>query len=257
MFLPLAYGMHAIVEVPASMSVLSGRIGLRVETLGTWRDRPVRSQATMQDTVAFQEALPGRVGPSAAAVRLCMAADVASYSQRPNYLAEQTQTWLVRALADARRVAGLDESAVAVQAQGDGQFTVLPVGIDESMVIPLLIGGLSNALRRTNDTLGPTERVRLRVALHRGLMKPADSGWVGTAAIAVHRILDSPPLRAALRDNPDVDYVLGVPDVLYRDVIRHSSLPPLPDTFTEVTVELPEKQFVEHIWLHVPAGEDA
>ncbi|MGC5290595.1 hypothetical protein [Micromonospora sp. DT231] len=254
MFLPLTYGMHALVEVPASVTVLSGRIGLRVETLGTWRDRSIRRQATLRDAVVFQEALPGHAEASSAAVRLCMAADVASYSQRPNHLAERTQSWLVRALADARRAAGLDESAVAVQAQGDGQFAVLPVGIDESTVIPRLVGGLADALRRTNVGLGPAERVRLRVALHRGLMKPADSGWVGAAAIAVHRILDSPPLRAALRDNPGVDYVLGLPDVLYRDVIRHSALPPLPDAFTEVTVDLPEKQFVEHSWLHVPTG---
>jgi hypothetical protein len=28
----------------------------------------------------------------------------------------------------------------------------------------------------------------------------------------------------------------------------------LPDEFTEITVDLPEKQFVEHSWLHVPTG---
>ncbi|WP_422733409.1 hypothetical protein ACN26Y_21600 [Micromonospora sp. WMMD558] len=257
MFLPLTYGMHALVEVPASVPELSGRIGLRVDTVGTWRDRSVRRQATLQDAVVFREPLPGHVEPTAAAVRLCMAADVASYSGRPNHLAERTQSWLVRALADARRAARLDESAVAVQAQGDGQFAVLPVGIDESAVIPCLMGGLAEALLRTNQGLSPAERVRLRVALHRGLMKPADSGWVGASAIAVHRILDSPPLRAALRDNPGVDFVVGVPDVLYRDVIRHSVVPPLPDQFTEITIELPEKQFVEHCWLHVPTGEDS
>ncbi|MFI2712205.1 hypothetical protein ACH495_18980 [Micromonospora sp. NPDC018662] len=253
--LPLTYGMHAMLELPASATTLSGRVGLRVETSATGRGRTVRHQAAVQDTVRFDEPLPGVVEPSVAAVRLCMAADVASYSRRPNHLAERTQSWLVRALADARRAAGLDETAVAVQPQGDGQFAVLPVGIDESEVIPRLVGGLAEALRRTNEDLTADERMRLRVALHRGLMKPADSGWVGTAAIAVHRILDSPPLRAALRDNPGVDYVLGVPDVLYRDVLRHSALPPLPDQFREVAVELPEKQFVEHAWIHVPPGQ--
>ncbi|MEU8261539.1 hypothetical protein AB0C02_13080 [Micromonospora sp. NPDC048999] len=257
LFLPLTYGMHALIEVPASVSVLRGRLDVRAESLGTWRDRTVRRHATLQDAVPFREVLPGKVEPSSAAVRLCMAADVSSYSRRPNHLAERTQSWLVRALVDARRAARLDESAVAVQAQGDGQFAVLPVGIDESTVIPLLIGGLTDALRRTNHGLDPAERIRLRVALHRGLMKPADSGWVGAAAIAVHRILDSPPLRAALRDNPAVDYVLAVPDVLYRDVIQHSEVPPLPDRFTEITIDLPEKQFLEHGWLHVPAGEGA
>ncbi|RUL95216.1 MULTISPECIES: hypothetical protein [Micromonospora] len=254
MFLPLTYGMHAMIEVPPSTRLLSGRIGLRVETLGTWRHRPVHRSATLADSVAFREALPENPVPSGAAVRLCLAADVTGYSRRPNHLAERTQSWLVRSLAEARAGAGLDEATVVVQAQGDGQFAVLPVGIDESRVIPDLICGLAEALRRTNDGLSAEERVRLRVALHRGLMKPADSGWVGTAAIAVHRILDSPPLRAAIRDTPTADYVLGVPDLLYQDVIRHSVVPPLPHQFTEITIDLPDKGFVEHGWLHVPVG---
>lgn len=206
------------------------------------------------DSIAFGEALPENPVPSGAAVRLCLAADVTGYSRRPNHLAERTQSWLVRALAQARANAGLDEATVVLQAQGDGQFAVLPVGIDESRVIPDLVEGLAEALRRTNHGLSAEERVRLRVALHRGLMKPADSGWVGTAAIAVHRILDSPPLRAAIRDTPTADYVLGVPDLLYQDVIRHSAVPPLPHQFTEITIDLPDKGFVEHGWLHVPVG---
>ncbi|MGC5031040.1 hypothetical protein [Micromonospora sp. DT229] len=254
MFLPLTYGMHALIEVPPSTRFLSGRIGLRVETLGTWRQRPVRRSATLVDSITFGEALPENTVPSGAAVRLCLAADVTGYSRRPNHLAERTQSWLVRALAEARANAGLDEATVVVQAQGDGQFAVLPVGIDESRVIPDLIEGLAEALRRTNHGLSAEERVRLRVALHRGLMKPADSGWVGTAAIAVHRILDSLPLRAAIRDTPAADYVLGVPDLLYQDVIRHSAVPPLPHQFTEITIDLPDKGFVEHGWLHVPVG---
>ncbi|MEU6020356.1 hypothetical protein [Micromonospora sp. NPDC047134] len=254
MFLPLTYGMHALIEVPPSTRFLSGRIGLRVETLGTWRQRPVRRSATLVDSIAFGEALPENPVPSGAAVRLCLAADVTGYSRRPNHLAERTQSWLVRALAEARANAGLDEATVVLQAQGDGQFAVLPVGIDESRVIPDLVEGLAEALRRTNHGLSAEERVRLRVALHRGLMKPADSGWVGTAAIAVHRILDSPPLRAAIRDTPTADYVLGVPDLLYQDVIRHSVVPPLPHQFTEITIDLPDKGFVEHGWLHVPVG---
>ena len=252
--LPLTYGMHALVELPAAATTVSGRVGLRVEMAVPGRGRMVRHQATVRDSVRFEEALPGPAEPSSAAVRLCMATDVASYSRRSNDLAERTQSWLVQVLSDARRAAGLDETAIALQPQGDGQFAVLPVGIDESVVIPRLVGGLAEALSRTNRLLSAAERVRLRVALHRGLMKPADSGWVGTAAIAVHRILDSPPLRAALRDNPHADYVLGVPDLLYRDVIQHSVEPPLPDQFEEATVELPEKQFVEHAWIHVPPG---
>jgi hypothetical protein len=96
--------------------------------------------------------------------------------------------------------------------------------------------------------------MRLRVALHRGLVKEADNGWVGSSAIAVHRILDSGPLRAAVKENPAACYVLGLPDVLYRDVIEHAVEPPRAGDFRAMVVDLPEKDFVERGWLYVGPG---
>src|SRR5437763_137611 len=85
-----------------------------------------------------------------AAVRLCMAADVAAYSQRTNPAAEQVQHVLVMVLGWARRYAGIDESEVARQQHGDGELAVFPIGIDESIVIPRLIDGLGIALAGAN-----------------------------------------------------------------------------------------------------------
>jgi hypothetical protein len=178
-----------------------------------------------------------------------MAADVSGFSLRGNAAAERIQREIVALLSRARRAAGIPDDAVRPQPQGDGQFTVLPVGIDESAVIPRLLGELDRALRELNGT--GEDRLRMRVALHRGLVKEGANGWIGTASIAVHRILDSPPLRAALTEHPLADFVLGVPDVLYHDVVVHAQEPPLPDDFTAVTVNLPEKGFVEHAWVYV------
>ena len=50
---------------------------------------------------------------------------------------------------------------------------------------------------------------------------------MGSAAIAVHRILDCPPLRTAVTDHPAACYVLALPDVLFRDVIVHAVEPHL------------------------------
>ncbi len=242
--LPRTYGMHALLEVTAGTPVLHGALSVHVRVRGH-RWGPAGGNATIRDTVAFAEDLPRRPEPARASVRLCMAADVAGYSTHDNPATERIQRCLVRLLADARRRAGIDEAAVTPQAQGDGQFTVLPTAIDESTVIPGLLHGLADGLR------GADERIRLRVALHRGLVKPADNGWVGTASIAVHRILDSPPLRAALRDHEAAGFVLGVPDVLYQDVIRHLDDPPA-DSFRQVRIDLPAKRFTENAWLYVP-----
>lgn len=195
------------------------------------------------------------VGPSHAtrndprpAVRLCLAADVERYSRLRTPAAARTQARLVDVLAHARDHAGIDESTVDVQHAGDGQFAVLPPGLDESSVIPALIHGLASGLRDLNADLDEHARLRLRVALHRGHVGPAPAGWVGDAVIAVHRLLDAPALRQALRDHTEADFALIVPDVLYRDVVMHLRL----EAFSQVTVDLPEKNFTEHAWIHLP-----
>ena len=243
--LPRTYGMHALVEVPPGATEIAGELTVQVEVTG-------RGGATA-GPVAFREPLAGDRAPAAAAVRLCLAADVVAYSGRPNAATEELQRDLVEVLGRARRAAGIEDSAVRPQPQGDGQFTVLPVGIDESVVIPRIVAALRSGLLARDAGRAAEDRMRLRVALHRGLVKEAANGWVGSAAIAVHRILDSPPLREAIKDNPEAPYVLGLPDVLYRDVIVHAVEPPRPADFRAMTVELPAKDFVEHGWLTVGA----
>jgi hypothetical protein len=243
--LPRTYGVHALVETPPTASELSGALTVQAETA----DRTLITEA-----VEFREPFTSAEVPTGAAVRLCLAADVVGYSRRRNAETEELQRDLVRLLSAARLRAGIAESAVRPQPQGDGQFTVLPTGIDESTVIPRMISALRTGLLDRDRGRPADERMTLRVALHRGLVKETANGWVGSAAIGVHRLLDSPPLRAAIRDNPEAPYVLGVPDVLYHDVIAHAIEPPLPSDFQPMTVELPEKNFVEHGWLTVGAA---
>jgi len=251
LLLPRAYAMHALLELPAEATEVAGRLGVRVEIGAAAGRRGGRRPAGMRESVRFAEPLAPAGPPSAAAVRLCMAADVSGYSRRGNAATERIQRDLVATLARCRRAAGIPDSAVAPQPQGDGQFTVLPIGIDESVVIPALLRELRVALTDLNRRATGADRMRLRVALHRGLVKEGSNGWIGAAAIAVHRILDSPPLRRALAGDDAADFVLGVPDVLFRDVIVPSDGPPRPEDFEPVVVTLPEKGFIEHAWLHI------
>ncbi|MBE1491930.1 hypothetical protein [Plantactinospora soyae] len=275
--------LHALLAAPAEAATLAGTITVHVDVARSLRGRRHPIPGDLRDAVPFVEPLPpaepepaepesaesgtgtpapGRASlgappweagggrPTAAAVRLCVAADVEGYSRHGNASAARIQHHLVRMLAVARSAAGLDESAVDVQPQGDGQFAILPAGIDESVVIPEFLTGLGHALAQANSELGD-DRVRLRVALHRGLVEPAPNGWVGTSAIAVHRLLDSPPVRAALRAHTGGGFVVVVPDFLYQDVILPGQM--AADDYTDVTVELPEKNFVARSWLRVCA----
>lgn len=246
LLLPRTYGMHALLELPVAATEVAGSLSVQVRTSGA--DGP--REGALSDAVPFAEPLTA-AGPAGAAVRLCMAADVVGYSRRRNDEAEVLQRDLVEVLGRARRAAGIADGEVRPQPQGDGQFTVLPVGVDESAVIPALLGELERRLTGRNRGRPAEQAMRLRVALHRGLVREGANGWIGDAAIAVHRILDSEPLRAALRDKPAAAYALGVPDVLYRDVIRHTARPPLAGDFREMVVDLPAKDFVERGWLYV------
>ena len=256
LLLPRTYAMHALLELPADPTEVAGRLGVRV-AIGASTGLRGRHPGGMRESVRFAEPLTPTDLPSGAAVRLCMAADVSGYSRRGNAATERIQGDLVATLARCRRAAGIQESQVTPQPQGDGQFTVLPVGIDESAVIPALVRELGIALCDLNRVAAASGRMRLRLALHRGLIKEGSNGWIGAAPIAVHRILDSPPLRRALADNGAADFVLGLPDVLYRDVIVPSAEPPVAADFVPMVVDLPEKDFVEHGWLHVgrPAAD--
>ncbi|MFG1607776.1 hypothetical protein [Actinoplanes sp. NPDC049265] len=245
--LPCTYATHAVLEVPAGVTEVSGTLGVEVDLAGLFRRR-----AGAADRTPVRLRIPGATSGRAAAVRLCMAADVVAYSRRGPTAAERIQRDLVRVLAAGRSAAGIGPADVDPQPQGDGQFTVLPVGLDEGEAIPRLIRGLAGALAARNAAVAD-DRMRLRVALHRGLVKQGDNGWVGRAAIAAHRLLDATPLRAALTEHPGADYVLGVPDVLYADVLATGDHPP-PDAFRPVTVDLPDKGFLEQAWIYCPAA---
>lgn len=203
----------------------------------------------------FNVSASGGAADSAAcrwAVRLCMAVDVEAYSRFTNVEAVRVQERLIVMLRRVRAYAGIEEAEVGLQPSGDGQFAVLPSGIDESVVIPGLVAGLSFALRDANADLTARAQLRLRVALHRGLLGQAANGWVGNAAIAVHRLLDSAPLRVALRTRQQAEFALLVSDVLYRDVIAHGYQGLAPGLFQATGVDVPAKRFNEQAWLYLP-----
>jgi hypothetical protein len=250
LLVPRNYGMHALLEAPAGDLAVQGRIAVQAEVSGG----PGRQLGNVREGLAFAEPLTADTG-GRAAVRLCMAADVAGYSRRRNDETERIQATLVDLLSRARRAAGVTDAEVDPQPQGDGQFTVLPVGLDEAAAIPRLLSELAVALHEANAAVPPTDRIRLRVAFHRGLVKPGRNGWIGNAPIAVHRILDSTPLRRALAENSSAAYVSGFPDVLYRDVLVHGDGPPSPDDLQPITVDLPDKGFLEHCWLYLGPDE--
>ncbi|SEF36501.1 hypothetical protein SAMN05421837_110256 [Amycolatopsis pretoriensis] len=260
--IPLGGEARAVLCAPPELTVVSGFVRLDVTVL-VGRGRPRRAHGG-SPPVRFEVpppegwALDARPAPAepvrtrSPAVRLCVAVDTESYSRFSTGEAARSQQRLVDVLARARRHAGLREADVDLQQSGDGQFAILPAGVDESAVIPRLVSAIRTELAATNADLNAHARLRLRVALHRGHVAAGVNGWVGSATIAVHRLLDSAPVRAALAREHDADFALIVSDVLYTDIITdgYGSLDPA--DFAPAEVRLPEKNFAESAWVYVP-----
>ncbi|WP_146150199.1 hypothetical protein [Actinomadura rubrobrunea] len=264
--LPREYAINVTAEVPSSISQLKGT--LRVD--GSAVRRLIRSKIVhghgppVQFSVPLQNmpierrpAVPLGHGGDAqvkradcAGVRLCFAADIERFSRFRTPEAVRAQERFVRLLAEARCHAGVDESGLELEKSGDGQFVILPAGLDEAVVIPRLIEGLRDGLARINADLSERARLRIRAALHRGHVQWGVNGWVGESTIVTRRLLDSRMARQALNDRPKADLALIVSDTLYRDVIAHGYGNLAPTSFHRVIAEVPEKNFGEPAWIY-------
>ncbi|HEX4724189.1 MAG TPA: hypothetical protein VH333_16855 [Pseudonocardiaceae bacterium] len=268
--IPREFTAHTLLSVPASgravaTLAVTARLDATLLQVGRWWRPAHRSHACCRAPAEFAVPLPD-AGPSVptdawtatvpahrgGTVRLCLAADMERFSRFRVPEAVRAQQRFVDVLADARRYAEIPEAAVDLQESGDGQFAVLPPGLDESTVVPRLIDGLRIALAHANSDLSPHARLRLRVALHRGHIAPGANGWVGESSIAIHRILDSEAVRTALATNESADFALIVSEVLYREVVcqRYAWLDP--DEFAKVEVRLPAKGFAAPAWIYLP-----
>ncbi|GAB7038774.1 hypothetical protein JCM9533A_26240 [Catenuloplanes niger JCM 9533] len=188
--------------------------------------------------------------------RLLVAVDMENYSRRDNVLQFRAQADLQKILASAADDLGFDRSAWWTQPQGDGELAVLPEGTNEIRIVTRLTATLDRLLREHNRGLTEEARVRLRLAMHEGIVHlDGATGAAGAAAVTVCRLRDAEPARAALRRFPHANVVLIISDRLFEDIVRHYH-DARPDRFARVVADVPGKGFTEPAWIHVP-DEDA
>jgi len=186
--------------------------------------------------------------------RLLIAVDAERYSAQNDPGQLKFQKDLVEVLKDACGNAGLDRMYWQTQATGDGELALLPPGVDETRVIDDFVRELDVSLYQRNRGYMQGAKLRLRVAIHQGITHLGENGFAGGAVVKACRLLDAPPLKAALKQHPDVDLVLIVSDQIYEDVIAPNFRSLRAESFREVRVTIPEKGFTADAWIHVPAG---
>jgi hypothetical protein len=161
--------------------------------------------------------------------RLIVAVDLVGSSRHDHLRQLNAQRRLVEIMQEACAEAGVDRDDCLRQPQGDGELLLLPPGLDEGRVVPGLVRELVVAVREENRDLGEEARLRLRVAVHQGIVHEGANGFVSRAVVRTCRLVDSPPLRLAMTNLPACELALAVSDQL----------------------EMPEKGFSADAWVYL------
>ncbi|MFJ4201983.1 hypothetical protein ACIP2Y_20425 [Streptomyces sviceus] len=194
--------------------------------------------------------------------RLCLAVDIEKYSARDNADMVWLQRVLLRTLRTACERAGVVWERCGRQAQGDGYLLVLEPDVDETRVVPALLTGLTAGLAAANvrasaanssggkaSSEGTPDSVRMRASLHEGIVHEADSGYAGSAVVALFRVLDCGPLRRILAESPDTDLVAAFSDTLYQDLVGTGYEGLSAADFEKVEIEIAAKNFTGVAWV--------
>ncbi|NHO82288.1 hypothetical protein [Micromonospora sp. CMU55-4] len=182
--------------------------------------------------------------------RLIMFVDMESYSRNDDVGQFHAQKNFRKIMREAADLCGLDRSGWTVQATGDGEFAIFPPGTSEPRIVAELVPAMERVLRDHNRQASDHARIRMRVAMHQGLVALAENGFAGKAVVTAARLVNAEPLRDALGSFPDAAVALIVSDTIHRDVVSQSYSGIRPDRFRRVRVEV--KSFVDEAWIFVP-----
>ncbi|WP_326665492.1 hypothetical protein [Streptomyces canus] len=147
--------------------------------------------------------------------------------------------------------ADIDETARLRADRGDSVMELIDAQASVPALVKTLLTETPALLHNKNRMIAAGAQMRLRVVLSSGYVAIDDNGWVGSDLNHAVRLLNSDPLRAALKERAD-DSALCVSDAVYQGVVRHGPLGVRPDGFHRITVETKEGPTVA--WLHGEPG---
>ncbi|WP_434743753.1 hypothetical protein [Micromonospora sp. SH-82] len=184
--------------------------------------------------------------------RLLISVDMERYSRRGNVQQHEAQRAFHELLHDAAHAVGLDRASWTTQKAGDGELAILPRDVAESRVIGRFVPELNRRLREYNSSRVAAARVRLRLAVHQGLVHlDGANGFPGNAVVLVCRLCDADPVRRALAAFPEAGVALVVSPDIYREVVCEYPEEMRSERFVRIRISRPEKGFDEHAWLYV------
>lgn len=183
--------------------------------------------------------------------RLLLACDVEGFTRADTSLRTRWQHTVRQIIGEAVAEAGLESSRWLRQAKGDGELAILPVGTSPQTVFDQLLTAMDRQLREHNRYSTDIARLRLRVAVHEGVVASGVThGFTGQAANTVNGLVNAPSLRRALAESPSASMAVAVSDPVYQDV-AHDRSTAGQEPCIQVTVPQ-AKGTPETAWVFVP-----
>jgi hypothetical protein len=143
----------------------------------------------------------------------------------------------------------LDFAAIHHDDLGDGIRLVVPAAVTPRAMLDPFIPNLAAALREHRKLAAVASRIRLRVAVHTGLLHHDSGAWAGEPMVHCTRLLDAALVRRTAQLNPDADLTVVVSQTVYDSVVRHGyGL----DAAACHEVPISEKETRTRAWLHLP-----
>jgi hypothetical protein len=178
-----------------------------------------------------------------------LSVDVARSGLRNDELQLKMRRDLRTIIAEALAELGLDQTGVVLQDLGDGLRLLAPACVTPVALLDPLVPRLAAGLRAHRRSAADGARLRLRAALHTGLLHRDALGWAGSPLVHCTRLLDAAPVRRVLDAADDVDLVLAVSQTVYDTVLRQGNGL---DVSAYRPVTFRAKETVATAWLHVP-----
>lgn len=184
---------------------------------------------------------------------LCLAADAWRYGRRDDQRQFELQKALVDSLATAAERAGLDRSTWQTQPNGDGELALISDSSAEPRVVDAFVQHLDAVLGSYNRDRVPEARLRLRLAVDHGVVRPGSNGFAGQPPVRVTRLVNSDALRDALAVDANTNLAVVIAPTIFDDTIRQGHTSLSPEEFVQVSVHDKAKPFQTCAWIRVPS----
>jgi hypothetical protein len=132
---------------------------------------------------------------------------------------------------------------------GDGIRLIVPPTVSPSALLDPFVPTLTDVLREHRRSAPPEARLRLRVAVHMGLVHHDGHGWAGQTLVHVARLINANAVRTTLTW-AETDLVVVVSQTMWEAVVAQGyGLNPA--GYRRITIA--EKETTGPAWIYLPA----